>query len=146
MNPGINFNEPQWLKLLFLLADTQDWINDMAKEAFLQLPVPDKKKCFQKTYYLTAPAMAHIIERHYYKINRHPQAGKFHIPVIEIIQLIRDASPLPCSPVPGSLNFQRTMQTGDTIGYDKDGNPATVITILTDAGGKIITAFPGVYT
>jgi hypothetical protein len=138
------FNEAQWLKLLFLLADTQEWINDMAKEAFLQLPVTDKKKCFRKTLYLTAGTMAHIIERHYYKISRHPQAGKFHIPVTEIVQFIRDASQLPTTPVPGSLNFQRSLQTANIIGYDKDGNAANTVTIITGAGGRIITAFPGI--
>lgn len=143
MIPAINFNEAQWLKLVFLLADTQQWINDMARDAFLQMPVTDKKKCFRKNYYLTAEAMAHIIERHYYKINRHPQTGKFHIPVLEIVQLIRDAADLPTDPVQGSLNFQRHLQTGNMIGYDKDGSPASTITIISDPGGKIITAFPG---
>jgi hypothetical protein len=143
MITDIHFNEAQWLKLLFLLADTQEWINELCKEALLQLPVADKKKCFRKTYYLTAPALAHILERHYYKINRHPQTGKFNIPVTEIVQLIRDAADLPVSPVPGNLNFQRILQTATSIGYDKDGKPATIITILTDAGGKIITVFPG---
>lgn len=143
MTTLINFNEAQWLKLVFLLADTQQWINDMARDAFLQLPVTDKKKCFRKNYYLTAGAMAHIIERHYYKINRHPQTGKFHIPVTDIVQLIRDAADLPVTPVPGNLNFQRSLQTAGIIGYDKDGNPANAITVISDAGGKIITAFPG---
>lgn len=143
MTEDTAFNESQWLKLLFLLADTQAWIDDMAKENFLQLPVTDKKKCFRKTYWLSATALAHIIERHYYKMNRHPQAGKFHIPVVEIVQLIRDASPLPATPVAGSLNFQRSLHTTNTIGYDKEGNPATAISILTDPGGRIITAFPG---
>jgi hypothetical protein len=143
MIPAVNFNEAQWLKLVFLLADTQQWINDMAKDAFVQLPVADKKKCFRKNYYLTAEAMAHIMERHYYKINRHPQTGKFHIPVTEIVQLIRDAAELPATPVSCNLNFQRTLQTEGIIGYDKDGNATDSITVITDAGGKIITAFPG---
>jgi hypothetical protein len=115
----------------------------MAKDAFVQLPVADKKKCFRKNYYLTAEAMAHIMERHYYKINRHPQTGKFHIPVTEIVQLIRDAAELPATPVSCNLNFQRTLQTEGIIGYDKDGNATDSITVITDAGGKIITAFPG---
>lgn len=138
-----HFNETQWLKLLFLLADTQNWLDDMSKEAFLHLPLPDKKKLMRKTYYLTAGAMAHIIERHYYKISRHPQAGKFHIPVIEIVQHIRDGSMLTTEPVNGSLNFQRTLHTADIIGYDNDGQPTSALTILTDAGGRVITAFPG---
>ncbi len=145
MNKDIHFNEAQWLKLLFLLADTQNWIDDMAKDAFLQLPITNKKQCFRKTYYLTAQALTHIVERHYYKISRHPQAGKFYIPVVEIVQLIRDASHISSTPVTGSSNFQRTLQTEESIGYDKNENAVKTITIITDAGGKIITAFPGLY-
>lgn len=144
MTPEIKFNEDQWLKLLFLLADTHEWINDMSRDIFMQLPIPEKKQCFRKTYYLTAPAMAHIIQRHYFKINRHPQVGKFQIPVIQIMQLIRDAAQLPTTPVAGSSNFQRIMHTAEIIGYDQNGFSAKIITIITDTGGRIITAFPGV--
>lgn len=143
MNTDIHFNETQWIKLLFLLADTQNWIDDLAKDAFSQLPLSNKKQCFRKTYYLTASTLAHILERHYYKINRHQQAGKFYIPLIEIVQLIRDAAHIPATPLEGLLNFQRTLSSANNIGYDKDANPVKTITILTDSGGKIITAFPG---
>lgn len=143
MNLNIAFNEAQWLKLLFLLADTQNWMNDLTKEAFLQLPLPNKKQCFQKDYYLSAPSLAHILERHYFKISRHPQVGKFHIPLLEIVQFIRDAAQVPVLPVSGTLNYYRTFQTSETIGEDKNGNLVSVITIITDNGGKIITAFPG---
>lgn len=138
------FNESEWIKLLFLLADTQIWLDDMAKQAFLQLPLPNKKIFFCKTYYLTCSAMAHIIERHYYKIPRHPAAGKFHIPVAEILYCIKEASALPATPVPGSLNFQRTLNIQKKIGFSNTGEPANAITVLTDAAGKIITAFPSV--
>ena len=144
MPPEIKFNEDQWLKILFLLADTHEWINDMSRDIFMQLPITEKIQCFRKTYYLTAPAMAHIIQRHYFKINCHPQVGKFHIPVIEIVQLIRDAAQLPTTQVAGSSNFQRSMHTAEIIGYDKDGIPTKIITIITDTGGRIITAFPGI--
>jgi hypothetical protein len=50
---------------------------------------------------------------------------------------------LPVSPAPGSQNFQRVLTAENNIGFDKNGNPANTITILTDAGGRIITAFPG---
>lgn len=141
----IHFDETAWLRLLFLLSDTQTWLDDMAKETFLQLPVADKKKFLRKTYYLSVPALAHILERHYYKINRYPHAGKFTIPVVEILHYIREAYSLPVSPLPGDLNFQRVMNTGTDIGFDKNGLSTHVITILTDGGGKIITAFPGLY-
>jgi hypothetical protein len=78
--------------------------------------------------------MAHIIERHYYKICRPPQTGIFYIPVREIVQLIRDAADLPASPVPCSLNFQRTMQTTDMIGYDRHGNATSMLSIITNTG------------
>lgn len=141
----INFDEAGWLRLLFLLNDTQTWLDDMSKEAFQQLPVGEKKKFLRKHYYLSVPALAHILERHYYKIGRYPHAGKFTIPVADILHYIRDACSLPVSPVPGSLNFQRVLDAGKNIGYDKNGQPVQVITILTDGGGKIITAFPGLY-
>jgi hypothetical protein len=70
-------------------------------------------------------------------------AGKFYIPVIEILNYIREAYSLPISEAPGFGNFQRIIQTQRTIGHDKNGNPTNSITVLTDAGGKIITAFPG---
>ena len=138
-----SFNEPEWLKLLFLLADTQSWLDDMNKQLFNQLPVENKKKLFQKSYYLTPQSVAHILERHYYKIPRHPQTGKFHIPIPEILHLIREAATCPATPLTGTFNFQRTLQTEQPVGLDKTGEPANTITILTDAGGKIITAFPG---
>jgi hypothetical protein len=92
----------------------------MTKESFILLPLSDKKKFMRKTYYLTAGSMAHIMERHYHRISRHPQAGKFHISVIEIVQHIRDASGLPVTPVGGSLNFQKNLHTANIIGYDKE--------------------------
>ncbi|MFC0772557.1 hypothetical protein ACFEL9_06425 [Terrimonas sp. R1] len=41
------------------------------------------------------------------------------------------------------MNFRRVITTEQPIGFDKAGQPTTTITILTDGGGKIITAFPG---
>lgn len=137
------FNEQEWLRLLFLLSDTQTWLDDMARQAFSQLPVADKKKFLRKSYYLTVPVLAHILERHYHKIPRYPQVGKFTIPVVEILHYIREGFSLPVSNVPGFSGFQRILDAGKPIGYDKNGTPVEIMTILTDGGGKIITAFPG---
>jgi hypothetical protein len=136
------FNESEWLKLLFLLSDTQTWLDDMNKEMFRQLPIC-KKRFISKDYYLSVSSLAHIIERHYYKINRYPHAGKFHIPVLEILNRIREAHAIPAIPALGCNNFQRTIQTSQAIGFDKKGQSTNIITVLTDAGGNIITAFPG---
>ena len=137
------FNEEEWLRLLFLLSDTQTWLNEIISSAFLQLPVTDKKKLFRKTYYITVSALAHILERHYYKIQRHPGAGKFTMPVTDILSYLRDAFHQPVSPVAGALNSQRIIDTERMVGFDKNGQPTEIITIITDSGGRILTAFPG---
>lgn len=139
------FNEPHFIKLIFTLADTQAWLNELCKETYNSIPVLCKRKFLSKTYYLSIIALAHIIERHYYKIPRHPGAGKFHIPLTDILLHIKEAQPIPTEPVAGKATFKRTLQTNQQLGFDRDGLPTTYITILTDAGGNIITAFPGIY-
>ena len=136
------FNESEWIKLIFLLSDTEQWVDDLCRKAFAELPV-DKKKLFKKDYYLTASSLAHILERHYYKINRHPQTGKFNIPVIDILEHIRSAYAATPTLMYGSCNFCRVFDTGEAIGFDKNGQPETCITVITDRGGRIVTAFPG---
>lgn len=141
------FNEPEWIKLVLLLADTQLWLDDMVKDALVQLNSGGRNfRDFRRTYSLTVTALAHIIERHYYKIPRHPGTGKFHIPLTEVLYYIREAAVLPAMPVKGSFNLQRTINCEQIIGYDKKGLPVQTITIITDAGGRIITAFPGEIT
>jgi hypothetical protein len=139
----MTFNEPEYLKLIFLLADTQQWLNNISKQAIAQLPISEKKNLFRKSYYLTIETLTHIIERHYYKIPRHPDAGKFHIPLPDILHHIREAYAVQPIPVAGCNNLQRIVQTEQPVGFDKNGQQANHITILTDTGGKIITAFPG---
>ena len=135
------FNEERWLKLLFLLSDTQEWVNDLNKGLFNQLRI-SKKRFISKDYYLTVTTLAHIVERHYYKINRYPHAGKFTIPVMDILNYIREAYSIPPLPINGN-NMQRTIEAPTPIGHDNNGRATNIITILTDAGGKIITAYPG---
>ena len=136
------FNEDEWLRLIFLLSDTQNWLNELINGAVMQVPMKDRKKLFRKTYYIGVSALAHILERHYYKIPRHPAASKFTVPVAEILSHLRDAFTEPVAPVPGSLNFQRTVNVGKVIGIDRDRLPTGYITVITDSGGRIITAFP----
>jgi len=139
------FNEPEFIKLLFMLADTQAWISNMEKDLFYQLPLQEKCKLFRKTYYLSATALTHILERHYYKISRHPACGKFTIDVPTIVHWIKEAFAAEPSAINGSLNFKRTMDTGTQIGFDKEGQSTTCITVITEPGGAVKTAFPGQY-
>ena len=140
---GAAFCEEEWMRLLFLLSDTATWLDELNRRLFHQVPVTDKKPLFRRGYYLTAPALAHILERHYYKIPRHPHTGKFTIPVTGILHQLRLAGDMAPEPVPGSLHHQRVWNAGSPVGFDKEGRPTTLITVLTDAGGRIVTAFPG---
>src|SRR6185312_5217654 len=139
------FNEEAWIKLIFLLSDTQDWLNELANGALMQVPMKNRKRLLRKTYYLPLPSLAHILERHHYKIPRHPGTSKFTIPVPEILSFLRNVSEEPGTQVAGSLDFKRTVNVGKIVGFDRDQLPTTYITVLTDSGGRITTAFPGIH-
>jgi len=137
------FDEEQWLKLIFFLGDTAKWIDEQQRLLFQLVPVNGSEKLHRKTFYLSAAAFAHIIERHYYKIQRHPCTAKFTIPVIDILTCLRDSSSLPSEIVTGTINLQRILDANQIIGYDRLGQNTSVVTVITDPGGNIITAFPG---
>src|ERR1700750_1518679 len=90
-----SFNEDDWLNTLFLISDTQAWLNDVHAGLIGILPVKNRKKILRKTHFLTPTTLAHILERHYYKIHRHPNAAKFTVSIPEIVGCIRDAAGQP---------------------------------------------------
>ena len=141
---NIHFNETQWLQALFLLADTQSWLQQLQEGLIWQLPIKHRKKLLRKGSYLSSKALAHILERHYYKVPRHPLTGKFTIPIPQIVACIRDACQQPPETVPHSPHLQRVLDTGTPLGHDTSGNTVTTITVITSTGGEIITAFPGI--
>ena len=140
---NIHFNETQWLQALFLLADTQSWLQQLQEGLIWQLPVKHRKKLLRKGSYLSSKALAHILERHYYKVPRHPLTGKFTIPIPQIVACIRDACQQPPQTMPCSPHLQRVLDIGTPLGHDPSGNTVTTITVITSTGGEIITAFPG---
>jgi len=141
---NIHFNETQWLQALFLLADTQSWLQQMQEGLIWQLPVKHRKKLLRKGSYLSSKALAHILERHYYKVPRHPLTGKFTIPIPQIVACIRDACQQQPQTMSCSPHLQRVWDACTPLGYDPSGNTVTTITLITSTGGEIITAFPGV--
>ena len=127
-------------------SDTIAWIQEMEKNILYQLPVADKSKLLRKTYYLSATSLVHLLEKHYYKIARHPGCGKFTIHIANIVYWIKEAGCIEPQSITGSLNFKRCMDTGTVIGYTREGESTTFITVITEAGGTIKTAFPGLYS
>lgn len=141
----MNFDEASWMRLLFLVSDTQTWIQEMERDVFSQIPVDGKKGLFRKRYHISASCLAHILERHYYKIARHPATGKFTVPVADILHWIREAYYQPVTLLNGGLHGIRSMDTHSCIGHDQYGQPTSIINIITDNGGQVKTAFPGIY-
>jgi hypothetical protein len=139
------YNETEWMKMLFLLADTQSWLEDLSQKTFHELPLRNKKNLFRNNYYLTPLALVHILERHYYKIPRHPEAGKFTIPVTEILHWIREGFEQPALKIPGTGNLLRSFDTTVCIGHDQYGKDTSRISIITETHGKVKTAFPGAH-
>lgn len=141
---GLQFNEEEWIRLVFLLNDTQQWLNDLSRNALYQVPLNNRRKLFLKSFYITIESMSHILERHYYKIPRHPEASKFTIDIASILQFLRDAAKEETIPIPGSLHLMRTIDVGVIIGFDRNQVQTSLLTVVTDVGGKVITAYPGV--
>lgn len=138
-----HFNEAQWLQVLFLLADTQCWLQQLQEQLIWQLPVKNRRKLLRKSWYLSAKALAHILERHYYKVAGHPFTGKFTISIPQIVAGIRNAGRQPPEAVPCSTHLQRVWDAGTPVGYDPAGNTVTTITVIATITGEIMTAFPG---
>ena len=138
-----NFNEAEWIRLLFMISGTQLWIEEMEKRIIYLVSFEEKKKLFKSAYYLSASACAHILEKHYYRIPKHPESSKFTIPIHEILHYIREAGYITPRNISGSLNYERIMEVDRPIGFNINGELTCIITIITDASGYIKSAFPG---
>ena len=138
-----DFNEEQWLRILFLISDTEKWLNNLQQTVIAQLPVAGKKNLFRKSFCLTASALAHILERHYHKVPRFPEKGKFVISVVEIISYIKDCYTQTEQPLAGTTYTYRNFDACKIIGFDRSGYNTSFLTVVSDNFGRIITAFPG---
>lgn len=136
-------NENEWIRIILLLADTQQWLNEICVQTMSSLHPPAKKLLAAKTYRLSIGGLAHILERHYHKTLRHPGTGKFTVSLPQVLDLLKRAGAEPAVPMTGTLNSVRVLQCEDIIGIDRDGDPCRVMTVITAADGSVVTAFPG---
>ena len=143
MTTEITFDEDKWLKIILLLNDTYNSLEEINRETIYQLPIHEKRKFRKKGYYLTVQALAHIFEKHYHKGKKYPMAAKFTVDVINILHLIRDAWNNHETPLHNTSNFKRIIEADIIIGKEIGGMETKIFTIITDGGGKILTAFPG---
>jgi hypothetical protein len=134
--------ENELIRLLLLLADTQHWLDELSRQTVLQLQTPASKNWFAKKTRLPVTVLAHIVERHYYKTLRHPGTGKFTISLPAILDLMKEAAAQDAMPMPGSVNYCRSLVLPYQIGINKIGEPAYTIVLISDGQGNIVTAFP----
>lgn len=135
------FREEEFIAHINNLYRLQNEINKLSKRAMWLIPGDRQTRFFPSTYYLTAVALSHILDRHYFKVPRYPDKSKFTIPVPEIVRYIRMAFLVPDEPISG-LQRHRIMPTGVTIGRSHDGRPCQHIAVISDVYGYIRTAYP----
>ena len=141
--PTTAFNEPEWIKLIFLLADTRQWLNQLYQDAWGNIPVEKKEKLHRKTWHLTVTARR--ISSKDIIIKYPAGTGKFHIALPVILHYIREAGSIEPTAIPGCLHLQRVLHTTESVEFDKNGAVTYSITISSDPAGSIITAFPACY-
>ena len=109
--------------------------NDVFPLSGVPGPVPDHIE-------ITQEGLDHTVDRH--TPGGTSTAGKsLFSPGEDISGLIRSAESAPPVPQPGG-NFERIVDAGRTIGVDRvTGQPTSTYTVITDAAGRLVTAFPG---
>jgi hypothetical protein len=60
-----------------------------------------------------------------------------------MVAIIKEAFASEPRPVPQSGHLQRVWDAGSTVGYDVNGNSTSLVTVIADTAGNIVTAFPG---
>ena len=139
------FNEQEWIKQIMIINDVYRWCEEQGLNVFYKLPVDEKRKFRHQNYFLTVQVVAHILETHFIENSKVPLKSKFTCSVVELFTHIRDAWNIEALAVPDSTKSYRIVAPGKEIGT-KDGKPVEKFTILTNADGKILTAFPGFLT
>ncbi len=140
---SLPFNEVEWMRLVFLLADTQDRLNELSYQTLRLIPVKGHKRLQYRSCYLSITALAHILQRHYCIQTHQTNTGRFSIPVAEMLAYLRAAHAQTPKPIPDSAHLQRVIHTTRTVGFAANGAASHQITVITDTGGAIVTVFPG---
>ncbi|MBI4386722.1 MAG: hypothetical protein HY551_05015 [Elusimicrobia bacterium] len=92
---------------------------------------------------LSEGALRHIRRRHFPKGPESAGKSAFFSEV-DILALIRDAENVAPEREPFGRRLKRTVEASRPIGIDRaTGRPTRLYTVITSAGGNLITAFPG---
>ena len=135
-------NEKELLKLIGLLSDVQKWVDRLSLDCVNNFHASGIKLMNNKKYRLSIISFAHILEKHYHKILRYPDSSKFNISIPEILDYLKTAEAMDIMPIKGGANCERRLELKEMIGFNKDGEDAFCLVVITDPGGNIITAYP----
>jgi hypothetical protein len=136
-----NFNEADYVAALVSLERAQEDLDTLARHFIRQVPSDGTLRYFPHTYNLNAFGLAHILRRHYMP-GKHPGTSKFIVSIPEIVKLIRVGMKYPTMPARRPYTFKRVFPVGRIIGIDLNGNPTSLMEVVTDCYGWIRSAYP----
>lgn len=136
------FNEDEFLAILFSVQRLRYDADRCANKLVRVIPGNLRTKYFPSSYCLTGYGLAHILDKHFYKVNRFPDASKFTIPITEIVRLIRLGFLRGEKESTKTGGTMRVLEVGKVIGVCKDGCLTRKMAIVTDGNGQIRSAYP----
>jgi hypothetical protein len=92
---------------------------------------------------ITPQGLQHVVERHTLPgLPQFANKSKFNAGE-DVAALIRSGTQQPMTRQPNG-RYARTFDVGRIIGYDRNaGRQTSIMTIITEADGRLVTAFPG---
>ena len=92
---------------------------------------------------ITTEGLKHALDRHTYSgIARFAKKSKFNS-AENVVDLIKSAEQQPMVKQPNG-RFARTFDVGRNIGIDRNtGNQTSIMTVIVEPDGTLVTAFPG---
>jgi hypothetical protein len=135
------FSEDDFISVLNNTHRIRQQIDGLSKRLMWLIAEDKKTRYFPASYYLSAYGLSHILDRHYFKIERYPDKAKFTIPVVDIVKYIRMAFVIQPQETTRKGEL-RILDAGKIIGVSATGIPCQNITIITDVNGYIRTAYP----
>lgn len=140
------FDETNFIRLMFRAKRSQKLQQAYSKRLLQLFPVPEEYTTFPSSYFLTPYNFATILERYYPGSWKHHNVTKFTIPLLEVYQYIHSAYEQHATPITGVIRYSRELHADKIIGISRSGSPTNIMTVISDHEGRILSAYPGLFT
>ncbi len=156
----MDFDDASWLRMIYLISETQAWLNQLETYSFHRLPFTGRHRLTQQGFRLSATVLARVADRCTHA-KQPPKPGWFSVPVMELLPLLirlNSARPERLDPrgkgnersradddprTDGNALFTRTLDTAGIIGMDRRGLATSMLTVIQDSSGRILAVLPG---